>query len=615
MKIKLLIIVFALNVSNGFAILTPQKFWNPIVPNVILDKYLPSQQEKLEGLLGSRVDINLEKRLLKIDSAILLSGFKKRPGSQTWIGEHVGKFLFSASLTYKHSHDPRLKQLMDEMVIKYISYQLPDGYMGTYLPKDYWSEWDVWANKYCIIGLLNYYSVTGYKPALECAQKAANLICNTFGDLPGQMDLIKSGHHVGLAAGSILEPMVDLYRYTGDTKYLDFCKYIFRAWEQPNGPKIMSNLEKYGDVNKVGNAKAYEMLSCMVGIAKFYKLTGEDRYYKILQSAWTNIQSKKLYLTGTTSSFEHFQGDHILKAGNDDHMGEGCVTTTWIQFNHQLFTISGEPKYVEEMEKSIYNHLFAAENPVTGCVSYYTALQGAKPYKCDQGYSCCLSSIPRGISMIPDLVWGKVNGVFSVLMYESGEATDSIRAADGSSLKLAVKSESKFPYQGKLKYTINPSAAKKFTINFRVPTWCTNFTASVNGKTFKGFAGKFLAVERNWKPGDVILVNFDIPTQIIPGGNSYPNHIAVKRGPQVLAIDVALNPNLTAITTVSCDTNDVKLTEAKELLPFDWAWKQAYSTELKVNGQSRKVTLVPFADAGQTATEIGVWIHHSKNLK
>ncbi|HEX8547845.1 MAG TPA: beta-L-arabinofuranosidase domain-containing protein, partial [Cytophagaceae bacterium] len=179
---KSIIFLITLSVSELFASIDPSQRWLPIIPNVVADKYSPSQQEKLEGLLGYRVDINLEKRLLKIDSAILLSGFKKRPGSQTWIGEHVGKFLFSATLTYRHSHDPRLKQLMDEMVLKYISYQLADGYMGTYLPKDYWSEWDVWAHKYCIIGLLNYYSLSGYKPALECAKKAADLICNTFGD-------------------------------------------------------------------------------------------------------------------------------------------------------------------------------------------------------------------------------------------------------------------------------------------------------------------------------------------------------------------------------------------------------------------------------------------------
>lgn len=611
MILKTVIYILFICIS-AFATMNQMQTWQPIVPNIVKDKFSTVQQEKLEGLLGTRVDINLEKRLLKIDSAILLSGFKKRPGSQTWIGEHVGKFLFSAALTYKHSRDPRLKQLMDEMAAKYISYQLYDGYMGTYLPKDYWSEWDVWAHKYCIIGLLNYYSITGSQPALECAKKAADLICKTFGDASGQMDLMKSGHHMGMAAGSILEPMVDLYRYTGDIKYLDFCNYILRAWEQSNGPKIISNLEKYGKVTKVGNAKAYEMLSCLVGIAKYYKLTGEEKYYKALQTAWIDIRLNKMYITGTASSFEHFKEDNILPAGNDDHMGEGCVTTTWLQLNHQLFMISGEQKYMEEVERAVYNHLFAAENPITGCVSYYTALQGVKPHKCDQGFSCCLSSIPRGISMVPDLVWGKVNGIFSVLMYDSGEVIDSIKATDGSTLKLGIKSESKFPYEGGLKYTINPSSAKKFALNFRVPAWCTNFTASVNGQIYKGIVGSFLSIERDWKPVDVVIINFDIPVQIIPGGISYPNQIAIKRGPQVLAIDAILNPSLKNLAPITCETNEVILTNSAESLPVGWAWKQAYAATLKVDGKPQKIIFVPFADAGQNASEIGVWINQPK---
>ena len=198
------------------------KLHRPIIPNKVADKYIPAYYQNIEGLLGYRMNVNLEKRLLQIDSAILLSGFRKRPGAQTWIGEHVGKFLFSASNTYKYSNDPRIKQLLDAMVKEYIACQLPDGYLGTYLPKDYWTDWDVWAHKYAIIGLLNYYSVTGYKPALETAKKAGDLICRTFGDEKGKRDIITAGHHAGLAPGSVLEPMVDLYRYTGEKNTLIF---------------------------------------------------------------------------------------------------------------------------------------------------------------------------------------------------------------------------------------------------------------------------------------------------------------------------------------------------------------------------------------------------------
>ncbi|MEO6977193.1 MAG: beta-L-arabinofuranosidase domain-containing protein, partial [Mucilaginibacter sp.] len=474
--------------------------WQPMVPNKIADKYIPAHYQGIGGLLGYRMNVNLEKRLLQIDSATLLSGFRKRPGSQTWIGEHVGKFLFSASKTYAYTHDVRIKHLTDDMVRKYIVCQMPDGYLGTYLLKDRWTEWDVWAHKYAIIGLLNYYSVTGYKPALQTAEKAADLICQTFGDEPGKRDLMMAGEHNGLAPGSILEPMVDLYRYTGNKRYLDFCNYIFRAYEQPTGPKIISQLEKYGDVTKVGDAKAYEMLSCFLGILKYYKLTGQEKYLTLLQTAWKDITKNRLYITGTSSDNEIFREPGILRAENKDKMGEGCVTVTWIQFNLQLLQITGGPQYAEELERSVYNHLLAAENPQTGCVSYYTALQGAKPYRCDQGFSCCLSSVPRGISLIPEMMGGKINGVFTVLLYENGEAKTAVRTKENANVNLTLKSATKFPLDGQVDYTVTPSKQATFTINFRVPEWSENFDAKIGNKTFHGKKGQLLAIHRNWSP-------------------------------------------------------------------------------------------------------------------
>ena len=606
---KLSLLLFLVLVISSAIKADDIKLYGPIVPNKVADKYIPAYYQHIGGLLGYRMNVNLEKRLLQIDSATLLSGFKKRPGSQTWIGEHVGKFLFSASKTYAYTQDPSIKHLMDDMVQKYIACQMPDGYLGTYLLKDRWTEWDVWAHKYAIIGLLNYYSVTGHKPALETAEKAADLICRTFGDEKGKRDLMTAGEHNGLAPGSILEPMVDLYRYTGNQRYLDFCRYIFRAFEQPTGPKIISGLEKYGDVTKVGDAKAYEMLSCFLGILKYYKLTGENKYLKLLQTAWTDITQHRLYITGTSSDHEIFVAPGILKAGNENRMGEGCVTVTWIQFNLQLLQITGNPKYAEELERSVYNHLLAAENPQTGCVSYYTALQGAKPYRCDQGFSCCLSSVPRGISLIPEMMGGKINNVFTVLMYENGEATEDIVAKDNAKIKLNIKAVTKFPLDGKVDFVVNPSEEASFTLNFRVPEWSENFTAKVGDQKYYGKKGHLLGISRKWNAGEHISISFDMPLQVIHGGISYPNSVAFKRGPQVLAIDQGINPGLAALNKVVYGGSTVSLATAKTMLPPDWDWKEAYSMQMKVNNKPQKIIMVPFSEAGQKSANIAVWIN------
>ena len=570
---------------------------NPLVPNRIPDKYIPAHYQNIGGYLGYRLDVNLNKRLLQIDSATILSGFEHRPGSQTWIGEHVGKFLFSASKTYAYTHDPRLKQLMDAIVHTYIACQQPDGYLGTYLENNRWTAWDVWAHKYAIIGLLNYYAVTGYIPALETAKKAADLICTTFGDTPGKRDLMPAGEHHGLAPGSILEPMVDLYRYTNSPKYLDFCRYILRAFEQPNGPKILSRLESTGDVTTVGDAKAYEMLSCLLGIVKYYKLTGEQRYLQAAQTAWQDIATRRLYVTGTASDHEVFMPAGDLKATNADNMGEGCVTVTWLQFNLALLQLTGETKYTQEIERSIYNHLLAAENPQTGCVSYYTALLGAKPYRCDQGFSCCLSSIPRGIALIPETIGGNIDKKFTVLLYENGIAKTTIQTTDAGTIALQVKSNTKFPAAGMVDFLITPAKPASFPIGFRVPEWSANFTATVGNKVYTGKPGTFLSIQRKWIPGERVRITFDMPIEVLPGGASYPNAVAIKRGPQVLAIDRSLNDSA-AITQY---TGKPKLSDAATVLPKNWSWKEAFYLE--------KMVLVPFAEAGQTNAEVAVWIN------
>jgi uncharacterized protein len=594
--------------------------YGPIVPNKVADRYVPAKYQDIGGYLGYRLDANLHKRLLQIDSATILAGFERRPGAQTWIGEHVGKFLFSASKTYAYTHDPSLRQLMDAMVRTYIACQLPDGYLGTYLEKDRWTGWDVWAHKYAIIGLVNYYSVTGYQPALKTAERAADLICRTFGDEDGKRDLMPAGEHDGLAPGSILEPMVDLYRYTGNPKYLAFCRYILRAYEQPDGPRIISQLEKYGDVTEVGDAKAYEMLSCFLGILKYYQLTGEEKYLRMLEMAWKDIRTHRLYITGTASDHEVFVQAGVLKATNDDKMGEGCVTVTWIQFNLSLLRITGELKYAEEIERSVYNHLLAAENPQTGCVSYYTALQGVKPYRCDQGYSCCLSSVPRGVSLIPELIGGPIGGTFSVLLYENGVASTRVRVVNGGDVGLVVKSQTRFPADGVVDFEIEPARKAVFTINFRVPEWAENFKAtvtaaesvadsvngsvcgSVGGERYEGRKGEMLAVRRMWAAGDRVRVTFDMAVEVLPGGISYPNAVAIKRGPQVLAIDQALSAGLVTYT------GSVLLTSAEAALPADWGWKEAFYLEANVDGGPKKIVLVPFAEAGQKMGAVEVWI-------
>jgi uncharacterized protein len=290
-------------------------------------------------------------------------------------------------------------------------------------------------------------------------------------------------------------------------------------------------------------------------------------------------------------------------------MGEGCVTVTWIQFNLALLQLTGELKYSAEIERSVYNQLLAAEDPQTGCVSYYTALMGIKPYRCDQGYSCCLSSVPRGISLIPELIGGNIDGAFTILLYENGTANTTIHSSTGLAIPLTIKSTTRFPADGRVTLTFDPGRPAEFTINLRVPDWAQNFSAEVAGQYYSATNRSILSIKRTWKKGDTVRISFAMPVQVLPGGLSYPNAVAFKRGPQVLALDKSLNPGVDTLSNITyAAARTSQLTDASAALPPTWSWKEAFYLDAKIGDTSKKVMLVPFAEAGQTTGDVAVWV-------
>jgi hypothetical protein len=561
------------------------------VPDKVADRFVPAPYagQRIEGLLGDRMRVNLEGRLLHLDETRVLKGFAQRPGEQDWIGEHAGKFLHAAANTWLYSGDERLKALMDRVVRALLAAQLPDGYLGTYLDEKRWTSWDVWVHKYDLIGLLGYYQATGYQPALDASRKIGDLLCRTFGTGPGQRDIIASGTHVGMAATSVLEPMVNLYSFTSDRKYLDFCEYLVRSWNQPNGPRIIESLLATQSVFHTANAKAYEMMSNLVGLAELYRATGNPVYLQTAQTAWKDIAAHRLYLTGTASSSEHFTDDQVLPGEESSNVGEGCVTVTWLQLTWQLLRLTGEPQYAEELEHTVYNALLGAQDPRTGDICYFTPLNGKKLPT--PGINCCVSSEPRGISMIPQLAWGKRGDGVAIVLYAPGHV--SVETRDGA---IGIDSRTDYPADGSVVLTVHPPRPVRFPLYLRVPAWTARYTATAGERQYQGTRGQFLAIDREWKDGDEVHIDLDLTARVIAGGPSYPYGVAIQRGPQVLALEQSVNQGVLDLQASGPRGMEVKLADAGSDLPR-WRGRQAYRMDGVVAGKPRELVLVPFADA------------------
>ncbi len=584
------------------------------VPCAVPDRqdFQHPDQFKYTGWIGCRLDANEQGRMVKIDTDRLLEGYRKRPGRQAWDGEHIGKWLHAATLAWVYTGDAALRKKLDDAVVELCKCQLADGYLGTYLEKDRWTEWDVWAHKYNLIGLITYMRYTGNMAPLTTCRRMADLLCDTFGDEPGKRDLLKAGHHVGMAPTSVLEPMALIYRLTGEARYLDFCKYILRAWEQPNGPKIVSTLLTLKRVDKVGNGKAYEMLSCLNGALEYYRTVGGDR--RILDAclnAWQDIVDKRLYLTGASSYHEVFHDDFDLP--NVANVGETCVTVTWLQFNAQLLRLTGEARFADQLERVVLNQLFGAQSPDGTAWGYYVQMEGKKPYSAKLDGHCCLSSGPRGVSLIPTFAVSTDSDGIVVNLYDAGKA--SLRLRDQTAVKLTVSTL--YPAEERIRIAVEPATKRAFAVKVRIPHWCKTASLAVNGAFVdsKPAADGYVAIHREWSGGDMIELALKLEPRVVVGDHKNAGSIAILYGPLVLAADeIALGSDSARVNTVTVpDSQLASLGVVPEPAPEklrSWPGARVFRANALVRrtGQAMDIRLIPFADAGQTGTPYKVWL-------
>ncbi len=620
MKIIPLIVLAAMTLGTASAadkLPLPEK-----VTCAIADKQDFQQPDRLHltGWIGSRIEANEKNRLVKLDPERLLASYRNRPGRMEFFphglpfdGEHVGKWLHAATLAWVNTGDPELRKRLDYTATELVKCQLEDGYLGTYTvdknPAPRWAEWDLWSHKYNLIGLVTYIRYTGNLELLPACQKMADLICHDIGDGKGQLDIINCGHHAGMAPGSILEPMVLLYRLTGEPRYLEFAKYIMRAFEQNNGPKIVSRLLELKRVDKVGNSKAYEMVSCLNGMLELYRTTGDAKLLEVCLNAWQDIVDNRLYITGASSYGEFFHDNFDLP--NVSWVGETCMTVSWIQFNAQLMRLTGEARFAEQLERVVLNQLLGAQLPDGSEWGYYVQMEGKKPYNKILDSYCCLSSGPRGMALIPTFAASVDADGVVMNLYDAGTAKLTLR--NGKSV--ALTTETIYPSDSKILITVDTNSAVSFDIKLRIPAWCRNSTVKVNDKAVEAKIGGdgYAAIKRQWTKGDKVELNFKLEPRVIVGDHLNEGKIAVMYGPLVLAADEALlETNKLTLGGIRVAKPDLaSLAIAAEPAPDivkSWSHGQAFHINALWRGKSKEILLLPFAEAGSLRKDYKIWL-------
>lgn len=519
----------------------------------ITDKLIsaPYGSIKIEGYVGDKLNLCIDNRVMAQDIDRLITPFRVR-NDESWgfRSEFWGKWFTSAMLGYGYAPTKQHRMVIDNAVNKLKQTQSPDGYIGTYPEEHHLKDWDIWGRKYVLLGLLAYYDQTGDTEILKTAEQVADHLILEAGPESG-VNLAETGWigWKGLASSSVLEPIALLYQKTGKKKYLDFARHIIHLWDKPNkltpnGIRLLQEALNQTPLWEMSGApKAYEMMSCFEGLCEMYRVTGNRDYLDASHSLINSIIRDEIMLVGSGSLAEIWCNGKMRQSDPMYQGLETCVTVTWMKFLHQMLRLTGDSKYADQLEISLYNALMASQTPHGEWWSYYTGLMGERVPShlqfADVVMSCCVANGPRAMLLTPSwAVMSSFDGI-AVNLYAPLKAGLKTPRKQPFSLNLVTN----YPTNGEVVATVAIPKKERFTINLRIPAWSRETIIKINGKISKEkvIPGSYARIDREWSDQDRIELFFDMTSHIVDAPSGVPD-AAIQRGPIVLAFDTRLVP-------------------------------------------------------------------------
>jgi DUF1680 family protein len=514
----------------------------------------------LSGLIGQRCEASRINRLHHQEEDFLLWPFREhcpvgwypdnpvRPGIRgDWPGEFMGTWMDAAVISAWNAGDEALRKKIDALVADWLACQDPDGYLGTYDEADRWKSWDVWVQAHDIIGLLSYYRLTENPEILAAALRIADRVLADFG--PGKRSLRETGPHVGMASSAFLEPVIWLYWETGDPRYLEFGRWLVdEDWEGEGGPQIISAIQNGLGVAGTANSKGIEMLIDFAGLLELYRATGRAKYLDTILLAWEDIVSHHLYLTGSASTGEYFPKDYTLPNEGIHMIGETCVSMGWLYLNLSLGRLTGDARFFDMAEQTLYNHLMAAQSPDGKGWIYYLGLRDSKRYRWHTDPECCPSRGVRAIAQMPGHVFGLFADGIGINFYDAAQADLPLPSGN----QVTVEMSTGYPMNGRVALVVKPAQPERFALHLRLPGWCKQFRVQVNGEDADSPVNEkgYLVITRAWSDGDWVELALEMP--VVPVVDTIGNigRVAITRGPLVFAADAAYLPAGTLLDDV-----------------------------------------------------------------
>jgi len=456
-----------------------------------------------------------------------------------WQTEFWGKYMHAAVPMAEHLGDAAFKARLGASVQVLLDHQLADGYIGNYRPETRGDCCDVWGCKYVMMGLLHWYDATGDKRTLEGTRKLADWVIAHFG--PGKRSLGAEGPFNGLMNCSVLEPIVWLYRRTGDGKYLDFARWIVTELDtNAKGPEVFRFASaktplKDCKTDLSGN-KAYEKMSCCQGLLDYYVETGDRRAFDCVRTIAEQAVAEEFDLSGGGTQGERFCGFKALQTENRTIASEMCVIITWMRLCEKLLVLTDDPKWADELERTFYNAYLGGLSADGAVFASYGGLGGIRerihPEQCRMHANCCDSNGARGFLSFLKSAATSRGEVVSVNQYVYGLVRVPCAAAKGGYVLLDQFND--YPRKLTTSITLALDAPATFTLRLRTPAWSDETKAQCSfGEPIVKKGPGYIEIRRTFQPGDQVKLTFDAKVK----KHLLNNHVAFTRGPVLLARD------------------------------------------------------------------------------
>jgi len=497
----------------------------------------------------------------------------------------IYKTIEGASFSLSLFPDKKLETYIDSLIVIVGKAQEPDGYLYTARTIDplhphKWAGPNRWEKErelshelynagHLYEAASAHFLATGKKNLLNIALKNADLVCSVFG--PNKRHTAP-GHEV------VEMGLVKLYRITGKKEYLETAKYFIEErghfdgydstsndpWK--NGAYWQDHIPVVDQKEAIGHAvRAGYLYSAMADVAA---LTGDKKLLNAIDTIWTNMVSKKIYVqggAGAIGSGERYGDNYELP--NATAYNETCAAIANVYWNQRMFQLHGDSKYIDVLEKILYNGLISGVGMDGKSFFYTNAMQIKNSFKHKDmegersGWfecSCCPTNICRLLPSVPGYMYAQKDNKVFVNLFASSNA--SLIVQDKS---VDIIQQNNYPWDGDLKFTVEPKSSPiTFSLMVRIPGWAQNIampsdlyafqnstdkkvTIKINGspidyKIENGYA----VLDRAWKKDDMVEVNLPMEVHKVIATDKLQEDagkIALQRGPIIYCAEWADN--------------------------------------------------------------------------